>query len=135
MKLHHDHKSDLIHRLPLFAGCSRDEVEAIARIADEIDLKVGKHLTEEGELGREFIIIVEGSVEVHKHGDIVATLGVDDFVGEISLVTGEPQTATVVALTPVTLLVIAGHKFSTLLDQTPGLREKVEAAVAKRQAE
>lgn len=123
----------LLKRLSLFHGCSDDELFEIAGIADQLNLAAGKKLTTEGTRGQEFVLILEGEAEVHKQDQLVAVLGADDFVGEISLLTGSPRTATVVARTPVVLLVIARHRFTELMDRIPAIRTKLEAVVPLRQ--
>lgn len=65
---------------------------------------------------------------------MVATLGEDDFVGEISLLTGELRTATVVATTPLVVLVIARHRFTGLLERMPDIRAKLETVIENRQS-
>lgn len=132
MSLRPDPKTALIRRLSLFEACTAAEVREIAAIADEIQLRAGVRLITEGERGQEFVVILSGSADVFKQDDLVATLGPDSFVGEISLLTGEARTATVVARTDVRLLVITAHRFATLLDRMPGLRTKIEAVVPGR---
>ena len=58
----------MIKRAPLFAACSKRELEEIARIADEIDLREGKEMTRQGSRGREFFVLLEGEAEVTKDG-------------------------------------------------------------------
>ena len=74
---------DLLGRVPLFAGCSKKELEALALIADEIDLSYGAVLTREGQPGREFFVLVEGTVDVNQGGDDVGTLEAGDGFGEL----------------------------------------------------
>lgn len=123
----------LMKRLSLFQGCTDAELSEIAGITDELRLDAGKRLTTEGERGQEFVLILEGEAEVFKGDELVAVLGQDDFVGEISLLTGSPRNATVVARTPVSLLVIARHRFVELLDRLPDIRAKLEAVGPLRQ--
>ena len=52
-------KIDLLKRVPLFEQCSKKDLQSIAQIADELDLRAGKVLIKEGERGREFFVIVE----------------------------------------------------------------------------
>ena len=94
-------KLDLLKRVPLFEHCSKKDLQRIAQIADELDLREGKVLITEGERGREFFVIVEGEVEVRRKGRKVATLGAGSFVGEMALLSKVPRTATVTALTPI----------------------------------
>jgi CRP/FNR family cyclic AMP-dependent transcriptional regulator len=134
MRLRKNAKIDLIKRVPLFAQCSRKELAEVAGVADEIDLRQGKELTTQGRPGREFIVLVEGEAEVRKNGRKLRTLKDGDFFGEIALVTKRPRTATVVAKTPVRVLVITDRSFQSLLEHSPSIRVKVLQALAERVA-
>ena len=127
-------KVDLIKGVPLFAECSRKELGEVAGIADEIDLREGKELTKEGQAGREFFILVEGTADVKKGSRRVNKLGPGDFFGEISLIRHTPRTATVVATSPVRTLVITERSFQSLLQHQPGIQNKVLSALAARLA-
>jgi CRP/FNR family cyclic AMP-dependent transcriptional regulator len=93
MRLGSNAKIDLLKSVPLFAGCSKKELEVLASIADEIDLKEGSVLTQEGQPGREFFVLVEGSVDVTQGGDPIARLEGGDWFGEIALMTKATRTA------------------------------------------
>jgi CRP/FNR family cyclic AMP-dependent transcriptional regulator len=130
--LRRNEKVELIKRVPLFADCSRGELEEIAQLADEIDLGEGKELTRLGESGREFFVLIEGEADVTQNGNSINTLKAGDFFGEIALVEDTPRTATVTATTPVRVLVITDRAFKKLLDQQPELQRKVLVALAER---
>jgi len=125
-------KLDLIKGIPLFEHCSKRDLQHIAQIADELDLKVGKVLIQEGERGSEFFVIVSGEVEVRRKGRKIATLGSGAFVGEMALLSKAPRNATVTAATPVDVLVITDRAFVGLLDKTPDLWHKVARTLAER---
>ena len=125
-------KVQLIKRAPLFAECSRKDLNEIAGIADEIDLREGKELTKEGRPGREFFVLIEGKADVKKGSRRVNTLGPGDFFGEIALVTQRPRTATVVTTAPVRALVITDRSFRSLLQHQPAIQGKVMSALAAR---
>ena len=125
-------KVDLIKAVPLFEECSKRDLNEIAGIADEIDLREGKELTKEGKQGREFFILIEGEADVKKGSRRINRLGPGDFFGEISLVTRRPRTATVTATTPVRALVITDRSFRTLLEHQPEIQGKVMSALAAR---
>ena len=125
-------KVELIKGVPLFAECSRKELDEIASIADEIDLREGKELTSEGRPGREFFVLIEGSADVNKGSRRINQMGAGDFFGEISLVTRRPRTATVVATAPVRALVITDRSFRALLEHQPEIQGKVMSALAAR---
>jgi len=132
VKLRKDAKTELIKGVPLFAHCSKRELEAIGGIADEIDLNEGRELTREGAPGREFFVLIEGQADVLKEGRKINTLGAGDFFGEIALVHHSPRTATVKATSPVRALVVTERNFRRLLEQNPEIQRKVLLALAER---
>jgi len=132
--LHRNQKVELIKRVPLFANCSKHELEEIAHIADEIDLNEGKEMTREGSRGREFFVLLEGDADVTKDGRSINKLGAGDFFGEIALVSDTPRTATVTATSPVRALVITDRSFRRLLDESPEIQRKVLVELAERLA-
>ena len=125
-------KLELLKGVPLFADCSKRELEAVASLADELDIPAGHDLTKEGARGAEFIVIAEGGADVRRRGRKVNTLGSGDFLGEIALVTGAPRTATVTTTEPSRLLVLTAAAFRRLLRETPSLQLKVLDALARR---
>jgi CRP/FNR family transcriptional regulator, cyclic AMP receptor protein len=125
-------KIELLRRVPLFSRCSKRELESVAAAADEIDLPEGKELTREGDRGREFFVLVEGTAEVRRNGRKVNTMRDGDFFGEIALIAETPRTATVTATTPVRMLVLTDRDFRSLLRRTPTMQMKVLEALAER---
>jgi CRP/FNR family cyclic AMP-dependent transcriptional regulator len=129
-----DVKVEMISRVPLFAGCSKGELRQIARIADEIDLRAGKVLCKQGTVGREFFVLLEGTVDVSRDGRSIDTIEGGGFFGEIALVSDAPRNATVTATTPLRVLVIVDREFRELLRSSPQISSKVLAALAGRLA-
>lgn len=130
--LHKDAKIELLRGVPLFANCSKAELQQIAQLADELDLADGATLIREGERGREFIVVAEGTVKVTRGGTTIRELGSGDFIGEIALVVDRPRTATVTATSPVRLLVVTDRAFSRLLEQVPSISLKVMQSLGER---
>ena len=134
MRLGKDVKVELIRRVPLFSNCSRKELAEIASIADEIDFGAGKELIREGERGREFFVLLDGSAQVTKDGTELNTLGSGDFFGEIALVSKMPRSATVTTTSDVRALVVTDRAFRALMDRLPELQLQVLEALAERLA-
>lgn len=132
MRLGRNDKVDLISKVPLFARCSKKELEQIASVADEIDLAQGKELMREGATGREFFVILEGTAEVAQAGETINTLGAGDFFGEIALISHGPRTATVTTTSPVRALVVTERSFHRLVDESPEIQLKVLGAAVER---
>lgn len=132
MRLRKNAKVDLLAQVPLFSGCSKRELQEIASLADELDLPEGTVLITEGERGREFFVLVDGTVSVTRRGRRISTLGAGDWIGEIALVSDVPRTATVTATSPVRVLVVTDRAFSGLIKRSPSIALKVLASVAER---
>lgn len=123
---------ELLARVPLFKGLSKKHLQHVASLMTTIDAPAGKLLTREGGHGQEFIVILEGDVEVRRGDEVVATRGAGDYVGEISLLDDRPRTATVIATTPVVIDVIARREFVALLHDEPELGEQIKATAEQR---
>jgi len=134
MALRKNAKVELIKGVPLFSELGKRELNEVASIADEIDLREGKELTVEGQPGREFFVIIEGDAVVRRGDREINRLGAGDFFGEIALVDDRPRTATVVAESPLRALVVTDRAFRTLLDRSPESESKVMSARAARLA-
>jgi CRP/FNR family transcriptional regulator, cyclic AMP receptor protein len=127
-----DPKLELVAAVPLFAGFNRREIEAVGRLMDEVDVKAGRVLMREGASGREFFIVVSGSVRVERNGRKVNELGPGDFLGEIALIDRGPRTATAVASDACRLLVLDIGGFRTLVSKYPTVQGKIMKALAER---
>ncbi|HVA31234.1 MAG TPA: cyclic nucleotide-binding domain-containing protein [Gaiellaceae bacterium] len=125
-------KVELLKCVPLFAGCSKRELDEIAAIADEFALDANRNLTREGATGREFLVLVDGAADVKRKGRKVNTLRSGDFLGEIALITGAPRTATVTTTKPSRMLVVTARDFKSLLRRVPSIQLKVLDALASR---
>jgi putative ABC transport system ATP-binding protein len=79
----------------------------------------------EGDAGEELFLISEGEVEVDRAGREVARLGPGDFFGELSLMSGDPRNATVVATKPVDTYVLGKNDFTAAIDASAGFREQL----------
>ena len=132
MALRSDAKMKLLKKVPLFAGCSKNELRQLARIADEIDLREGTVLTREGRSGREFFVLIAGDARVSKKGKKIADLGSGDWFGEIALLTDSPRTATVTAASAVDVLVITDRSFRRVVETMPSIALKVLASIGDR---
>ncbi len=134
MRMRKDRKRDLIKSVPLFAHCSKKELDALTSEFDEVAVGGGKALATQGEPGREFVVIVDGTAEVTKDGRRVNLLGAGDFLGEIALISGGPRTATVTATSDVDLLVLTSRSFARVTKEMPSVQASVLKALSERLA-
>jgi CRP-like cAMP-binding protein len=131
----HDTKVDALAKAPLFAALSRQELGDLAKATEDLEVEEGKTLTREGDLGREFFVIVDGDVSVTQDGNEIRRLGPGDFFGEIALIYDNARrTATVTAASPLRFFVLTRQSFRSLLEHQPEIEEKVMAALEERLA-
>jgi CRP/FNR family transcriptional regulator, cyclic AMP receptor protein len=123
---------DHLASVSLFSACSRKELQAVAQATDEVVLPAGKVLCEQDTLGREVFVIIEGTAEVRRNDARVATVGPGTCVGELALLDHGPRTATVIAETPITALVIGVREFAAIIDDVPSIAPKLLRVLAAR---
>lgn len=127
-----------LSRLGLFAECSTGDVVRAAALLTAVTVPAGTVLLREGRPGRQFLLIEEGSATVTRTVDgapsTVATLGPGDFAGELSLLSPGLASATVIAISPVTLYAGNPAEFASLLDVAPTVAERIRAAAETRTA-
>jgi CRP-like cAMP-binding protein len=129
----HDTKADALAKAPLFRNLSRNDLVALAKVTEDMEVEEGKVLAREGEIGHEFFVIVDGEVDIAKDDAALRKLGSGDFFGEIALIWESPRrTATVTAATPVRLFVLTRPAFRGLIDHHPDIEEKVLEALEER---
>jgi len=121
-------------RVPLFASLSKKDLKKISSLATRLDLPAGKELTHQGSVGNEFLVVLDGEVDVMIDGDVVATRGPGDYFGEIALLDDRPRTATVVAKTPVSIEVIGRREFKALIEDQPEIAQQLLTTMAQRLA-
>ncbi len=119
-------------KVPLFSLCGKGELRQVARRSTKLNLEEGRVFVQEGSIGHEFFVILDGRAEVTREGKPVAELGAGDFVGELSLLDPGPRDATVIAVTPMTVMVLTPAEFETVLTEAPGMTRKLLAAMAYR---
>jgi CRP-like cAMP-binding protein len=127
-----DQKLELLQRVPLFSSVGQEELEEIARIAEEMEAPAGKELTHEGRHEGYFFVIVSGTVRIERGGQTINTISDGDFLGEIALLDGGPRTATATTVSPCRLIVMTHQRFEQLLDRSPSIRAAVMEEVGRR---
>ena len=127
-----DEKLEHLRRVPLFSRMNQRQLERLGQLADEIEVGLDEVLAEQGRVGHEFFIVLDGHLSVLDGRKPIAQLGPGDFFGEIALLDGRPRTATVRAEGITRLLVVGHREFHALMDEFPELRKTVLEEVAAR---
>ena len=127
-----DEKLEHLRRVPLFSKLGRGELERLGQLADEVEVGLDSVIAQQGTVGHDFFIVLDGRVMVLDGRTPIRTLGPGDFFGEIALIESVPRTATVRAEGIVRLLVIGHREFHALMDEFPEVRRSVMDALAER---
>jgi CRP-like cAMP-binding protein len=125
-------KVALLEKIPLFEELSARETQEIARLVTEIEVPAGTKLAKIGEPGGELFAIVDGEAIVRTRPGRTAALKSGDYFGEMSLIDGQPRSATVEATTPIRLLVLDRRDFWRLLDGKTAIARKVMQTLCGR---
>jgi CRP/FNR family transcriptional regulator, cyclic AMP receptor protein len=127
-----DDRARALARIPLLSTLPQRELEDLAVRAHVLGFSDGDVIVPEGEEGLGFYVILTGAVAVHHEGATIATLTAGDFFGEISLLEGEPRTATVMAVGQTTCVGILRSFFKPLLVRNPRFALQVLDEEARR---
>jgi len=118
---------NVLSQSPLFEMLPSKDRTRLAPRFKLVTLSKGEHVFQEGEHGGALFVVKEGSLMVKAtiRGELMelATLGPNQFFGEVSFLTGVPRTATVHALEETELLKIEKDELSELLRHHPYMKE------------
>ena len=112
-----------------------EELGLVDSLADEVRIGAGRDLAKQGELGREFVLITDGTAAVIRDEVEIGNLGPGDYFGELALLDDQPRNATVRAVSDLTAQVLDRRAFQTLLDDSPHMTRNLLSATAMRLAE
>jgi len=127
--------SDVVEHLgsvPMFEGCSKKDLQTIARQVREITHDAQYVVATEGDPGAGLFVIAEGEADVTIGGKKVNHLKAGDFFGEMALLDGGPRTATVTATTPIKLYALTEWVFRGLLAEHPTIAMRTLETMASR---
>lgn len=125
----------LLGRSAFFENLDADERLACAALGEERLYTRGEAIMREGEAGTSMFVIASGRADVTIAGGLVRSLGPGDFVGEMSLLTGERRAATVVASEPCRLMEMTTEAFRGFVVAKPEVFNAMEPAVLARREE
>ena len=118
--------------MSLFAGCSRRQLRQAATLMTSVPAAAGVELIRQGTTGREFVIVTEGIATVDRDGATIDEVGAGDFVGEISLLTSRPRTASITMATDGRVAVLNRQEFATLRVIDDGIDDQITTAARRR---
>ncbi len=105
----------LLAKLPFFKGLEPQELDRILPRLAAVHVRAGDAVFREGDPGDRYYVIREGEAEVSAQGRAVARLGPGAGFGELALLFGRPRSATVTALSDMTLAALGRNEFAWLV--------------------
>ena len=109
----------VLEAVPLFEGLSHKQLRKVADLADVARFMAGATLVKQGVVGDSFYVVLTGQAKVIANKRTLNRLLPGDHFGEISLLDGGPRSASVVAETEMTLVIITQKDFLAMLGKDP----------------
>jgi CRP-like cAMP-binding protein len=127
----------VLRRISLFQNLSLDQLEAINRLLRESRYLSGEIVCREGDLGNELFILIEGEVRFLRNFGTPQQLLLNtqqpvSAFGEMGVLADAPRSATVVAATDATLLVLEGERLKELILQVPEISFEIFRVLTAR---
>ena len=123
---------DRLRSLDFFNVFPEEERLTIAQYADELDVPAGETLVAEGDFAYQFFVVEHGQAEVTVEGERIAELGPGDFFGEVGLMLTGRRTATVKAVSPMTLVTLFDQNFRAVEQRYPEIAARLREAISER---
>lgn len=121
-----------LRNLPRFGDLSTEEMREVCEAGQEVNVPEGWSPIAQSTPPDKAYLVIDGRLGVVTDGKQVAELGPGDIVGEMGLRDRRLRTATVTALTSVTMLHFTPAAFRDLYDRMPAFRAAVDAVIAAR---
>ncbi len=125
-------KTDRLQQIKLFSGLSKKDLQLISKASDELSVPAGTVVVDQGQTGREALVLMDGTVTVKRNDRKIASREAGTVIGELSLLDHGPRTATVVCETDCTFLVIDQPHFRSIIEGSPALSLRLMASLASR---
>lgn len=129
----------LLARLKLFTSLEAQELRQLAEHCRHQAYGREELIVQQGDISSEMYVVVRGEVRIETQvpnstvPHVVSVLGPGEFFGEMSMLTGEARSASVVANTETEVLVVPRDRFAPLLEAKPDLAERISLVLMERQ--
>lgn len=106
-----------IKKIPFFSHLSDDKAQVVMDAFQMKSFRAGDVIFQQGEEGDGLYGIILGQAQVERDKEVIATIGMSDFFGEMALVAGEPRSATVRALSDLSCFYLSKKAFDAVKDE------------------
>jgi CRP/FNR family transcriptional regulator, cyclic AMP receptor protein len=115
--------------IPIFSELSDEEAHRLAAFATETSVAEGQILMKQGDYSVELIAIEEGTADVVRDGDKIASLKEGDLIGEMGLFERQQRNADVIATSPMRVLKLTHWEIRRMSDET---LDRIKQTIAQR---
>ena len=116
--------------IPIFPDLGPDEAKRLAAFATETSIAEGQILMKQGDYSTELIAIEEGTADVIRDGEKIASLEEGDLIGEMGLLERQPRNADVIATSPMRVIKLTHWEVRRMSKQTV---ERITELIQERQ--
>ncbi len=133
----HEENKAFLRRVPLFAGLTEPQLEALAAGSARRSYPKGRTIVAEGEPSQSMYILLAGRAKVQRSDSegkevILAVIGSGEFFGEMSLIDDAPRSASVITLEPCEFMAVSKEAFKAMLVQSPDVCMAVMRGLVRR---
>ncbi|MEY2420975.1 MAG: hypothetical protein QOI95_1042 [Acidimicrobiaceae bacterium] len=122
---------DLLRTVPGLANLPDRALADLVPLVDEVTVQPGEVLAREGTSGRQAFVVVDGTGQVFVDGEVIATVGPGEFIGEMAMLDNHPRCATVRADSLMRLLIIGPSAFASFVEH-PGVLKAMALQLNER---
>jgi Flp pilus assembly CpaE family ATPase len=130
---------DILHRVDIFENLAEPELERIGDMLSERRYREGQSIFKQGDVGDALLIVADGRVKVFipegQNERVLAFFSTGDVLGEMSLLTGEPRSASASAISDTRVLALSKSDFDTYLATNVSVMREMMRIIALRQAQ
>ncbi len=108
-----------LSRFSVFEGFDQEALDKIEAMGEPVQADAGATIIEQGTVGQEAFVLVEGEAQILVNGHLVATVGPGSILGEMALLDLRPRSATVKAVTDVELMAYDAKHFRRIVAELP----------------
>jgi CRP-like cAMP-binding protein len=119
-----------LRAIPLFSSLSDAEARKLATFATETSVAQDQILMKQGDYSTDLIAIEEGTADVVRDGERIASVGAGDLIGEMGLLSRELRTASVIATSPMRIIKLTHWEVARMSDDTV---DRIKEIIAARQ--
>lgn len=125
-------RAQALRNIPLFRELDRSDLEQVAKMSYGITRQPGEVIIQEGDIGTEMFLLVDGTARVERNGQTIGEVGRNSVIGEMALIDTHRRSASIIATNECELLAVPYDKFWTFVDRVPSVQRKLLVTLSRR---